>query len=145
MAVLDPIRFGDVVLQLETTPGSGVFETLCGITEISRNFSINTQTEEDIDCEDPDAVTFESATKISVGEEVQFSGQVDVDASERIDDMAYAEADWNARLVYNKGSKVGYYAGPAILTGAGEAYSRRQRGTMSGTLKWTARPVWTAT
>lgn len=147
MALQDPIRFGDIVLQIETAVGSGSFATLCGITSMQKSININTQSEEDLDCDDPDAVTFEGAIKISVGVEYTFGGQVDPTASDLLDDLAFEDeaTDRKVRLVYNKGTKVGYYEGPAILTSASEGYERRQKGTMSGTLKLTDRPTWNAT
>lgn len=145
MANLVPIRFGDIVLQIETAAGSGTFETLCGITGVSRSFNINTQAEEDIDCEDPDAAAFESATKVSIGEEISFTGQTDPEASDLIEDLAYEEEPRLIRLVFNKAPKVGYRQGPAILTAGGDGWEKRQRGSMSGTFKFTERPTWTAT
>jgi hypothetical protein len=147
MALQTPIRFGDIALQIEDSVGAGTYSTLCGITSVQYSTSVNTQAEEDLDCDDPDAVTFEGAIKISVGVEVTFGGQVDPEASDTLFELAFEDEtdDRKVRLVYNKGSKVGYYQFPAILTSAQEGYERRQKGTMSGTLKATDRPVWTAT
>ncbi len=147
MALQDPIRFGHVALMVETALGSGSFATVCGITSLQKSTNVNTQAEEDLDCDDPDAVTFEGAIKISVGVEYTFGGQVDAAISDLLDELAFEDEDTDrkVRLVYNKAPKVGFYEFPAILTSAQEGYERRQKGTMSGTLKATDRPVWNPT
>jgi Phage tail tube protein len=147
MATMDPIRFGDIALQLGNGADPGeTFETLCGFTSLTHSYNVNTTNEDLPDCAgDGDEVGFEGATKISVGEQIAFQGFVDPEASDAVRELAYADDPVNIRLAYNKGTKVGYLQGPAILTAGEESWERRQSGRMSGTLKFTAKPVWTAT
>jgi hypothetical protein len=147
MATMDPIRFGDIALQLGdgATP-TEAFETLCGFTSISHTYNIDTNNEDLPDCaEGPDAAGFQSPVKVSVGEQIAFQGYVDEEASDRVRELAYAVDPINVRLVYNKPGKKGYLQGPALLTAGEESWERRASGRMSGTLTFTSKPTWTAT
>lgn len=144
MATIVPVRFGDVSLQFGDgeTPTEG-FAEVCGITQYAHNININTNTEDLPDCDDPDAVSFESPFKISVGESIDFQGVVSPDNYEFYRDLAYAEDPVNIRWVINKGALEGYFQGPAILTATNVAsFERRAAGTNSGTLTFTSKPVW---
>jgi len=145
MATQSTLKFGDIALQIETAPGSGLYETVCGFTSIDHQFNVSTQTEDLPDCDDPDAVGFESPAKVSVGESVSFQGFVDPTNSDLMRDWVYEEDDINIRLVYNKAPKVGYLQGPSVFTGGNESWERRQSGRLAGAFAFSAKPTWTAT
>ena len=132
MATIIPIKFGDEAIQFGDGATPEVFTEPCGITGRSRNFSINTQSDDLPDCDDPDAVTFDSPYKISVGESIDIQ-------------FVVSPRKANIRYVINKGTRVGYYAGPAILSALAFSSERRGNVTGTGTISWTAKPVWTAT
>lgn len=145
MATMVPIKFGDIALQIETATGSGIFDEVCGITQIDHNYNFETTTEDLPDCDDPDAVSFNSPTKISVGEEIAFQGFVSPSSEPFFRALAYEEDDRQVRLVYNKGALVGYLQGPSTLTALANSWQRRQSGTLTGTLAFTAQPTWNPT
>ena len=143
MATIIPIKYGDEAFQF----GNGaepteLFSEPCGITGRSRNFSINTQSDDLPDCEDPNAVAFDSPYKISIGESVDLQFVTSAAMEPLMRDMAYNEAETNARYVINKGTRDGYYEGPGILTAL--AFTSERRGNVTGTATWTwtAKPVW---
>lgn len=145
MAQIDPLRFKNVTIQLGDGDTPEVFTTWCGNTNIAVNYNINTETEDLVDCDDDDAVSFESPFKTSVGMSVDFSGQLSPAFDAELHDLAFDGEPRNIRLVYNKGVRTGTFEGPAILTAAGTEFERRAAGTMSGTLTFTAKPTWTPT
>jgi len=143
MATIIPIKFGDEAFQF----GNGgdpteLFSEPCGITGRSRNFSINTQSDDLPDCDEPDAVSFDSPYKISVGESVDLQFVTSAAMEPLMTDLAYNEANTNARYVINKGSRDGYYEGPGILTALSFSSERRGNVTGTATWTWTAKPVW---
>lgn len=143
MATLIPIKYGDEAIQFGdgTTP-TEVFSEPCGITGRSRNFSINTQTDDLPDCDDPDAVAFESPYKISVGESIDLQFVVSPAFEPQLVELAYDEDATNIRYVINKGTRDGYYEGPAILTALSFSSERRGNVTGTATLTWQSKPVW---
>ena len=145
MARIDPLRFKHVTIQIGDGETSETFATWCGNTTIAHNYNINTETEDLPDCDDPDAVNFESPLKTSVGESIDFSGVLSPAFDEQLRDLVYADDPVNVRLVFNHGSRKGTLQGPAILTAAGTEFAQRAAGTMSGTLTFTSEPTWTAT
>lgn len=144
MATLVPIRFGDEAIQFGDGATPEVFTEPCGITGRSRNFNINTQTEDLPDCDDPDIVSFESPFKISVGESIDIQFIASATLEPLLVDLAYDDEQTNIRYVINKGSRVGYYEGPAILTALSFTSERRGMVTGTGTITWTEKPEWKA-
>jgi hypothetical protein len=142
MATIIPIKYGDESFQFGNGATPEVFSEPCGITGRSRNFSINTQSDDLPDCADPDAVSFDAPYKISIGESVDLQFIVSAEMEPLMRDLAYNEADVNARYVINKGSRNGYYEGPGILTAL--AFTSERRGNVTGTATWTwtSKPVW---
>lgn len=143
MARIDPLRFKHVSLQIGDGADPEVFATFCGNTTIAHNYNINTETEDLPDCDNPDAVNFESPFKTSIGESIDFSGVLSPAFDEELRDLVYNDEPVNIRLVFNHGSRKGTLQGPAILTAAGTEFAQRAAGTMSGTLTFTNEPVWT--
>lgn len=142
MATITPIKYGDESFQFSNGGTPETFSEPCGITGRSRNFSINTQSDDLPDCDDPDAVAFDAPYKISIGESVDLQFIVSPEMEPLMRDLAYNEADVNARYVINKGSRDGYYEGPGILTAL--AFTSERRGNVTGTATWTwtAKPTW---
>lgn len=145
MATLIPIKYGDESFQFGNGADPEVFTEPCGITGRSRNFSINTQTDDLPDCDEPDTVSFESPYKISVGESVDLQFVASSALEPILIDLAYDEDSTNFRYVINKGTRVGYYAGPAIMTALSFSSERRGNVTGTATITWQAKPVWTPT
>jgi len=143
MATIIPIRYGDEAFQFGNgaTP-TEVFSEPCGITGRSRNFSINTQSDDLPDCDDPNAVSFDSPYKISIGESVDLQFVTSPEMEPLMRDLAYQADASNARYVINKGSRDGYYEGPGILSAL--AFTSERRGVVTGTATWTwtEQPVW---
>jgi hypothetical protein len=143
MATIIPIKYGDEAFQFGNgaTP-TEVFSEPCGITGRSRNFTINTQSDDLPDCDDPNAVTFDSPYKISVGESVDLQFVTSAAMEPLMVELAYNEDVTNARYVINKGTRDGYYEGPGILSAL--AFSSERRGNVTGTATWTwtAKPTW---
>ena len=144
MATLVPIKFGDEAILFGDGAVPEVFSEPCGITGRSRNFSINTQSDDLPDCDDPDIVGFDSPYKISVGESIDIQFVASALLEPLLTDLAYDDGETNIRYAINKGTRTGYYAGPAILSAL--SFSSERRGNVAGTatLSWTAKPVWTA-
>lgn len=146
MSTMVTVKFGDVVLQI----GNGAtpieaFSEICGITNYSHDYNINTDNEQLPDCANSNAVSFESPIKISVGESIALQGFVSPISHPQIRALVYNPLETNIRLVFNKAPLVGYLAGPAILTAAnGAQWEQRKSGKFSGTLTFTAKPLWTA-
>ena len=143
MATIIPIKFGDEAFQF----GNGaepteLFSEPCGITGRSRNFTINTQSDDLPDCDDPNAISFDAPYKISVGESVDLQFVTSALMEPLMTEMVYEEAETNARYVINKGTRDGYYQGPGILTALSFSSERRGNVTGTATWTWTAKPEW---
>lgn len=144
MATLIPIKFGDeAILFGDGETPTEVFSEPCGIVGRSRNFSINTQSDDLPDCDDPDIVGFDSPYKISVGESIDIQFIASAALEPLLVELAYDEAETNIRYAINKGALDGYYAGPAIMTALSFSSERRGNVTGTATISWTAKPVWT--
>lgn len=144
MAILVPIKFGDEAILFGDGESPEVFSEPCGITGRSRNFTINTQSDDLPDCGDPDAVSFDSPYKISVGETIDIQFIATAALEPQLRDLAYLATDTNIRYSINKGARNGYYAGPAILSALSFSSERRGLVTGTATISWTAKPTWTA-
>lgn len=149
MAQIDPIRFGDVVVMLGdgATP-TEAFEAPCGATSYTWTTSTNTNDEDLPDCDNSDAVGYQSPNVVSVGDQLQVQGFVDAAAHETWLDAIHAGEPINVRVVYNKGANAtggrkGYYEGPAIITNREEGYERRASGRINVSIVFKAKPVWT--
>lgn len=143
MATIIPIKFGDESFQFgDGGSPTELFSEPCGITGRSRNFSINTQSDDLPDCDDPNAVAFDAPYKISIGESVDLQFVVNAAMEPLMRDLAYNETDTNARYVINKGTREGYYEGPGILTALQFGSERRGNVTGTATWTWTAKPTW---
>jgi len=142
MATIIPIKFGDEAFQFGNGGDPETFSEPCGITGRSRNFSINTQSDDLPDCDYPDAVAFDSPYKISIGESADLQFVVNAALEPLMRDLAYDEDAVNARYVINKGTRDGYYEGPGILTALQFGSERRGNVTGTATWTWTAKPVW---
>ena len=143
MATLVPIKFGDEAILFGDGETVEVFSEPCGIVGRSRNFSINTQSDDLPDCDDPDIVGFDSPYKISVGESIDIQFIASAALEPLLVELAYNEAETNIRYAINKGALDGYYAGPAIMTALSFSSERRGNVTGTATISWTAKPVWT--
>jgi hypothetical protein len=143
MAQLVPVRFGDQSIQF----GNGAepteaFAVQCGVVGIAENFSINTQSDDLMDCDDPDALSFESPYKVSVGQSIDLQIQASAANKPFFTELAYEPEATNIRHVFNRGAYDGYYEGPAILTALSWTSERRGILTGTATLSWQAQPDW---
>lgn len=143
LATLIPIKFGDEAILFGDGETPEVFTEPCGIVGRSRNFTVNTQSDDLPDCDDPDLVAFDSPYKISVGESIDFQFIASAALEPQLTELAYEDGPTNIRYAINKGTRNGYYAGPAILTALSFSSERRGNVTGTGTLTWTSKPVWT--
>jgi hypothetical protein len=144
LATQDTIKFGDVSLLFGDGDGTEAFEAVCGFTSVNWQTGTTENSEDLPDCDDPDAPSYTAPTITAVSDTVQVQGFVDVDNSELVFDWIQSGESKNIRIAYNKTGKKGYYAGPAVATNREEAYERRQSGKLSATIKFQAKPVWTA-
>lgn len=144
MAAIVKIKFGDESFQFGNGASPEVFSEPCGITARSRNFAINTQSDEVWDCDNPDEVTFDSPYKVSQGESLDITFVATPTLEPLLVAKAYLDTPSNARWVINKAGRDGYYSGPGILTAL--SFSSERRGDVTGTFtwSWTAQPTWTA-
>lgn len=142
MATLVPIKFGDEAILFGDGETPEVFSEPCGITGRSRNFTINTQSDDLPDCDDPDIVSFDSPYKISVGESIDIQFIASALLEPMLTDLAYDAESTNMRYAINKGAREGYYEGPAILSALSFSSERRGNVTGTATLSWQAKPVW---
>lgn len=148
MATIDPIRFGDVAVMLGDGADPEVFEAPCGITNISRTTTAQTQDDDLPDCDNPDAPGYNSPTVISTGDQITVNGFVDGDSHTVWEDWIRSGGTKNVRMVYTKGENAtggrrGYYQGPAVITNREEAYERRRPGRINCTIAYQAPPAWT--
>lgn len=146
MAALTPVRFGQQSIQFGdgATP-TETFTEKCGVIGISENFAINTQSDDLADCDNADAVAFDSPYKVSYGKSLDLQIQATASNKPFFEALVSDEAETNIRHVFNSGALVGYNAGPAILTAL--AWQSERRGIITGTLtlSYTSDPVWNAT
>ena len=149
MAQIDTIKFGDVIVMLGdgATP-TELFEAPCGVTSINWTTSTNTNDEDLPDCENNDAVGYQSPTVVSIGDQVQLQGFVDGDSHKAWIEFIQSGEPKNVRIVYDKGTNAGggrkgHYQFPAIVTNREEAFERRQSGRINVTLVAKSMPVWT--
>lgn len=78
MAQIKTTRWSELVLKVETTPGSGTFTALCTINA-ARGINFNANTSEDTipDCDDLQKIQWLVREKVSLSVEVTGAGKVD--------------------------------------------------------------------
>ena len=142
MATLVPIKFGDQAFMFGNGADPEVFSEPCGIVGIGRNWNINTQSDDLPDCEDKDAIGFDSPYKVSAGLSVDLQLVLTPELEVLLEDLVWESEPTNARHAINKGTRTGYYAGPGIMTARGDSAERRGNTTGNVTWTWTSKPVW---
>lgn len=139
-------NFHEMVIEVETTAGSGIYAKLCGLTSNAMNRSHNMQTTEVPDCDDeslPAAV--ERAVQSS---EVALSGTGVWAAQSHgtMMDWWYSGATRNIRVGHLKAS-VGateYETGPAYLVNLNHSRERGQKVTAEIEIQFDGLPTRTA-
>lgn len=146
MAALTPVRFGQQSIQF----GNGaspteVFTEKCGVIGITENFPVNTQSDDLADCDNDDAVSFDSPYKTSYGKSLDLQIQATASNKPFFEALVSDETETNIRHVFNSAGYAGYNAGPVILTAL--AWQSERRGILTGTctLSYTSDPVWNPT
>lgn len=134
--------FGDFIVQIETTSGSGIFSAPCGLTSKGFNQTANTQTTVVPDCDDPDAPAYEEKAVDSIGAEISGSGVMATEAFTTWQDW-FDSADVKACRIYPKGSGNGYYAGNFLLTAFNMTVDRGQKVQVSVTMQNDGQYTWT--
>jgi hypothetical protein len=145
MALPTTSSFGGIILEVESSPGSGTYNALmCGFSQKAVDLTAQTSTAIVPDCNNPEAPAWDIAGISSIGGKITLSG---IAASED-------EATWNgwmdsglSRNIRYRKSGVGYRSGPALLTSLGESVQLRQDANLvqrsitlenSGAWPWTA-------
>ena len=139
-------NFHEMVVEVETTPGSGVYSKMCGLTGNALNRTHNMQTTEVPDCDDeslPAAV--ERAVQSS---EIVLSG-TGVWAAQSHGTMMswwYSGATKNIRVGHLKANPgdTEYESGPAYLTTLNHSRERGQKVTAEIEIQFDGLPTRTA-
>lgn len=147
MAQQTRIKFGEMYLLVGdgATP-TEIFATPCGISTFARSITTNTADVELMDCVTPDAPVWLGVDVLSKRMTLTFSGTLDKDAYVDIwKDWAMEEATRNIRVYENLGSgAAGYWGGKGVLTEYSDTATGRGSYTMTGTVIFDGKPVWTA-
>lgn len=140
------IRFGEIYLLVGNgaTP-TEVFTSPCGISTFGRSVTTNTSDVELMDCATPDAPIWLGVDVTSKRMTLTFSGTLDKAAYGTVwKDWAMDEASKNIRVYENLTGSVGYWSGAGVLTEYSDTANGRGSYTMTGTVVFDGKPVWTA-
>lgn len=139
-------KFHEMVLEVETTPGSGTFSKLCGLTSRTINRTSNMQTSEIPDCDDE---SLPAAVERSVqSQEVTISGTGTWAAQSHgtMMDWFYSGATKNIRVGHLKAEPgdTEYETGPAYLATLNNTAERGPKVTAEISIEFDGLPTRTA-
>jgi hypothetical protein len=136
---------GAILLGNGATP-TEVFEALCGFEEQTVTLNIEENTETIWDCDAPDDTAWGETTITSKQLRVQFTGLLDTDTMQTMQDWwmdgGVKNARWFRDLSAANGG--GYLAAPAELVAWEETGSRNGKWRCSGTIAFNGQPTFTA-
>jgi len=121
MAKATTAKFEEMILEVETTPGSGTYAAICGMTDVTINRTSNIDTSEIPDCDDESLPLSLERQVRSQEVTVSATGVWALQSNEMMLDWWYSGATKNIRLrnakVENDGEVGDTYAesGPALL------------------------------
>lgn len=107
-------RFGDFIVQIESSDSPGVFAAPCGLTSKSFNQTASSNETQVPDCTDPDAAVNVERDVVSLSREISGSGVMATESFSVWQEW-YDSADAKTCRVYPMGLTGGYYAGDFIL------------------------------
>ena len=136
-------NFHEMIVEVETTPGSGTYAKLCGLTSRTINRTSNMQTSEIPDCDDE---SLPSAVERAVqSQEVTLSGTGTWAAQSHgtMSDWWYSGATKNIRVGHLKAEPgdTEYETGPAYLTTLNNTAERGTKVTAEISLEFDGLPT----
>ncbi|WP_417419341.1 phage tail tube protein [Hoeflea sp.] len=150
MARATTMRYEQMILEVETTPASGTYAALCGLTDVTINRTSNIDTTEIPDCDDESLpLSIERAVR---SQEVTISatGVWALQSHETIMDWWYGGGTLNIRLRNAKVEADGATgdteteAGPAILVSLNNSRTKGQKVTAELEINFDGVPTRTA-
>ena len=150
MSYADTMRYEQMILEVETTPASGTYAALCGLTDVTINRTSNIDTTEIPDCNDESLpLSIERAVR---SQEVTISatGVWALQSHETIMDWWYGGSTLNIRLRNAKVEADGVAgdteteAGPAILVSLNNSRTKGQKVTAELEINFDGVPTRTA-
>ncbi|MCV0381781.1 phage tail tube protein [Nitratireductor sp.] len=150
MARATTMRYEQMILEVETTPASGTYAALCGLTDVTINRTSNIDTTEIPDCDDESLpLSIERAVR---SQEVTISatGVWALQSHETIMDWWYGGSTLNIRLRNAKVEADGATgdteteAGPAILVSLNNSRTKGQKVTAELEINFDGVPTRTA-
>lgn len=150
MARATTMRYEQMILEVETTPASGTYAALCGLTDVTINRTSNIDTTEIPDCDDESLpLSIERAVR---SQEVTISatGVWALQSHETIMDWWYGGSALNIRLRNAKVEADGATgdteseAGPAILVSLNNSRTKGQKVTAELEINFDGVPTRTA-
>lgn len=109
-------RFGEFIIQIESSDSPGVFAAPCGLTTKAFNQTANTNDTSVPDCDDPDAPADVERAVVSLSREISGNGIMATEAFSTWQEF-FDDALPKTCRVYPKGLTGGYYEGDFILSG----------------------------
>ena len=122
-------KFSELVLELETAPGSGTFARICGLIDAEVSRSANVDEAEVPDCDDENLPLEIEKEVRSVDVSVSGTGVWAQESHESLLDWFYSSGAINIRIG-NLNAAVGdteYETGPALLTSLGQSRTKGQK------------------
>ena len=150
MSYADTMRYEQMILEVETTPASGTYAALCGLTDVTINRTSNIDTTEIPDCDDESLpLSLERAVR---SQEVTISatGVWALQSHETIMSWWYGGSTLNIRLRNAKVEADGATgdteteAGPAILVSLNNSRTKGQKVTAELEINFDGVPTRTA-
>lgn len=150
MARATTMRYEQMILEVETTPASGTYAALCGLTDVTINRTSNVDTTEIPDCDDESLpLAIERAVR-SQEVTVSATGVWALQSHETIMDWWYGGSTLNIRLRNAKVEADGATgdteaeAGPAILVSLNNSRTKGQKVTAELEINFDGVPTRTA-
>lgn len=144
MAKPTTLAFGDFLIKLETSEGSGVFSAPCGLT--SKGFNQTATTQETVvpDCDDPDAPADVERAIDALSREISGSGVLAMEARDTWQDYYDSGLKKKCRVYLDTtlANHGGYWEGYFVLTAFNVTATRGQKINIEVTMMSDGQIVW---
>jgi hypothetical protein len=146
MARASTANFHEMVLEVETTPGSGTYAKLCGLTSRGPSRSHNMQTSEVPDCDDESLPAAVERAVQSSEVTISASGVWAAQSHQTMLDWWYSGQTKNIRIGHLKADPgdTEYETGPAYLVSLNNTAERGQKVTAELDIQFDGLPTRTA-
>ena len=142
MAQPTTMKFGKVLLYIETPRGSGIYETSCGFTEMT--FTVDRELGDTTvpDCDDPDAPAWVGRETRSQSWGISAQGILALEADELWREFLFSNDSRRVRWYKDGAIQKGYYEGLAHLQSYEEGATLGEKVTRSIEIQGDGAVIW---